>query len=572
MLDLNAILGQLTNTAQQRQQNVVTQLNTMNAETALMQNMMDVNVQEATQVAQTASEQAKQAAAIQYTQNKVLENAQTVIGLNPDDINNELNASMAAYNQAETERKAVRQQVDKLSQISLLDNPLGWIAAQLQLPQVAAQNNALVDQRDAAAENITTRQRLLTAHRSAVTANTADSIKELKIAEADNQLKAAQVKLREAQIDNISKISGRNLQAYQLSDKLFDIESDLFNKKLQITQTLQQSEMLAEQRAANREIQLQRLEKMKKEAAFEVEFNSRLEQISGLMGRSKPMTLQELELLPAAEKNRWLMAAGNARLGEGLVESLGMLATADQTAIARTNPGFASSISGYTEQLRVEMKERAKKLGKQVEQLSKQELAQVRDEAEHAVTNMFYTSANGTGSRAMNDSAFDSKFHPYKLRHTAMLDMIATKPEYAALKDNALVKALQTVSSSSSTRTYDSNLTAEQFTQAINTVAESVKAKTISPEKAAADIANYVRLGAAANLNHYQYTNVGLLPAKNYVVDLGIKSVKGGTIKFDATNELQTKQALIDASISTVRKYTNPMIYQKEKLFEGLGF
>ena len=303
MLDLNAILGQLTNTAQQRQQNVTTQLNTMNAETALMQNMMDVNAQEAAQVAQIASEQAKQAAAIQYTQNKVLENAQTVIGLNPDDINNELNASMAAYNQAETERKAVRQQVDKLSQISLLDNPLGWIAAQLQLPQVAAQNNALVDQRDAAAENITTRQRLLTAHRSAVTANTADSIKELKIAEADNQLKAAQIKLREAQIDNISKISGRNLQAYQLSDKLFDIESDLFNKKLQITQTLQQSEMLAEQRAANREIQLQRLEKMKKEAAFEQEFNSRLAQISGLMGRSKPMTLQELELLPAECSN-----------------------------------------------------------------------------------------------------------------------------------------------------------------------------------------------------------------------------------------------------------------------------
>ena len=134
MLDLNALLGQLTNSAAQRQQNVVSQLETMNADTAAMQDMMTVNTQEATHVAQTSADLAARTAAVEYARNKTMENAQAVLGLNPDDVNNQLATSMAEYNAAETQRKASKQQFDKLSQISLLDNPLGWLAAQLQLP------------------------------------------------------------------------------------------------------------------------------------------------------------------------------------------------------------------------------------------------------------------------------------------------------------------------------------------------------------------------------------------------------------------------------------------------------
>ena len=81
MLDLNALLSQMTSTAAQRQQGVISQLETMNADTAAMQEMMTVNTQEATQVAQTSADLAARTAAVEYVRNKTMENAQAVLGM-----------------------------------------------------------------------------------------------------------------------------------------------------------------------------------------------------------------------------------------------------------------------------------------------------------------------------------------------------------------------------------------------------------------------------------------------------------------------------------------------------------
>jgi hypothetical protein len=107
---------------------------------------------------------------------------------------------------------------------------------------VAARVNAAVDTRDAAASNLATRQSLLTAHKSAVVANTAETVKDLRQAEAKAQVTAARIKLRESELDNMSKIAGRKLQAFQLSDKMFDVEADRLNTQIRIGQEMMSME------------------------------------------------------------------------------------------------------------------------------------------------------------------------------------------------------------------------------------------------------------------------------------------------------------------------------------------
>ena len=513
MIDLNAILGQMTGMAQQRQQNVVSQLEAMNADTAAMQSMMDVNVQEAAQVAETSSELAKRAAAVDYTRAKTLENAQATLGLDPDDVNNQLATSMAEYNAAEDARKVSRQQFDKLSQISLLDNPLGWIAAQLQLPQVAAQNNALVDTRDAAAENIATRQRLLTAHRSAVTANTAATVQQINLDKADNELAAARIKLREAEIQNSSIIAGRKLQAFQLSDKLFDIESDLINKQLSVGQYMMSMEERREARAERAAQAQERIDRKNAEAADLAAMDVQLGRVSQFLGLQTPMTVELLKRMPDAKrKQAWIDAATTGQIGADLVGTLQFLNQNGNTASLRTNnPGVASAAQNFAaaiDSYAGDVQRKATVSGKTMKP------AEIVAQASDDYTNAVIASASrpGTGN-SLTSSRWDTVFNPYKAQHHVMLDEI--KSGKLPLQNNALVKELQLLRDSDRNGNA-TNLNSEQELAALKAVAQQVKKGTITIDEASNQVAQYYRLAAGKNRELYQYELFNLPPQTSY--------------------------------------------------------
>lgn len=513
MLDLNALLGQLTNSAAQRQQSVTSQLETMNADTAAMQEMMTVNTQEATQVAQTSADLAARTAAVEYARNKTMENAQAVLGLNPDDVNNQLATSMAEYNAAETQRKASKQQFDKLSQISLLDNPLGWLAAQLQLPQVAAQNNAAVDTRDAAAANIATRQQLLTAHRSAVTANTAAQVQQIKLDTAQNELAAARIKIREAEIQNSSTIAGRKLQAYQLSDKLFDIESDLVNKQLAVGQYMMSLEERREARAERAAQAAERLAAKKTQAENIAAFDVQLGRVSQFLGLTTPMTAELLERVRDPKKKQaWIEAATTGQIGADLVGTLQFINTNGNTAALRqNNPGVAAAAQNFAagiDSYAAEVQRKARSEGKTLKP------AEIVAQANDAYTTDIIASASrpGTGN-SLTSPRWDSVFNPYKAQHHVMLDEI--KSGKLPLQNNALVKELQLLRDTDRNGTA-TNISSEQELTALKAVALQVKSGKLKIDEASQQIAEYYRLAAAKNRELYQYELFNLQAQTSY--------------------------------------------------------
>lgn len=568
MLDLNALLGQLTNSAAQRQQNVVSQLETMNADTAAMQDMMTVNTQEATQVAQTSADLAARTAAVEYARNKTMENAQAVLGLNPDDVNNQLATSMAEYNAAETQRKASKQQFDKLSQISLLDNPLGWLAAQLQLPQVAAQNNAAVDTRDAAAANIATRQQLLTAHRSAVTANTAAQVQQIKLDTAQNDLAAARIKIREAEIQNSSVIAGRKLQAYQLSDKLFDIESDLVNKQLTVGQYMMSLEERREARAERAAQSAERLAAKKAQAEDLAAFDVQLGRVSQFLGLQTPMTAELLKRMPDAKKKQaWIEAATTGQIGADLVGSLQFInANGNTASLRQNNPGvaaaaqnFAAGIDSYSG----EVQRKARAEGKTPKP------AELVAQANDAYTNDIIASASrpGTGN-SLTSPRWDSVFNPYKAQHHVMLDEI--KSGKLPLQNNALVKELQLLRDTDRNGTA-TNISSEQELTALKAVALQVKSGKLKIDEASQQVAEYYRLAAGKNRELYQYELFNLPPQTSYRGQIPGVGFLSNAVEVELMSPTSVKKSLLSVIRGTERELRSGILANQNMRYYDFG-
>lgn len=533
MIDLNAMLSQLTGAAQLRQQAVEGQVEQMNADTAAMQSLMTVNQEEAAQVARTAADVATRSAAVEYTRSKTLENAQTVIGLNPDDLNNQLAQSMAAYNNADTARQQVRKQFDQLSQVSLLDNPLGWIAAQLQLPQVAAKNNALVDERDAAAENLATRQRLLQAQKSAVVANTADAVKDIRQVEAENALAAARIKLRESELDNMSKIAGRKLQAFQLSDKIFDIESDLAGKQLQVGQYMMSMEERREARAERAAAAQERLTAKKAAADDLAAFDAQLARVSQFMGMQVPMTAELLKRMPDAKKKQaWIEAATTGQIGANLISSVAFINANGNPATLRTNnPGVAiaatevtRTLDSYAAQLYKDPMNKTLKPEKIVEIAS------------NAYSNAMISAAQRpTTGNSLTAPKWDTDFNFYKANHRVMLDEIAAGK--LPLQNNALVANLKLAPGE--------QIKSEDESNALKALAMQVKGGKLNIDVASQQVADYYKLAAAKNLDLYQYTLFNMPPQTSYRGQIPGMGWFGAPVDVDLMNPASVRKGLM---------------------------
>lgn len=548
---ITKLLSSITGTADARTKAVEEQAAKLEANTAAMRSMMEVNINEARAAADTAATIAGGKAETDYIRNKALQEAATIFGMNADENNFIVSQRMAEYNSAEDARKTARAEFDRLSSIGFLDNPVGYIVAQLQLPQAAAKNNALVSMRDAAANDIATRQSLTAAQKQVTTVNTADRVRTTAVAEAENSRRAAEIQLRQAQIENSSKLAGQDLQAFQLRDKAFDIRGDIFNKTMQVQQWQMQFESLQAQRAQQAALaderaaaaaerlaaQKDREAKKAEEQAQLLELNNGFATLSKFLGLTTPMNVEVWKKIPDAKvKQAWLQAAQTGALGADILQSLQFVNQVGNTNfISQTNPGTAQAVRGFTDAIGAASESIAR-----TPQGKTMKMKDIADRATEDYTKLVVSSASMmNAAQTLTAPQFDTLFNPYKAQHKVMLQEAATNPRLA---DNAVVKALQASTIGANLEAMP-NIPAEFEQKALQSIVAQIRARTLGVDDAARQVNAYYAEAARKNFDLYQYNLMGLPAQTKYVARVDVPGLFGEPVTADFMNFASTKAA-----------------------------
>ena len=553
-MDINQILQSITGTADTRIQAIGAQAAKMQEETNALRSLMTTNVAEAQAVSTTAAQLAGEKAQTDFIRNKAIQEAATIFGMNADENNFIVTQRMAEYTAAEEARKAARVEYDKLAGASLLESPVNYLLAQLKLPQAAARNNALVDARDAAAADIQTRQQLAQAQKQVTTVNTADRIRTTALSEAENNRRAAEIQVRQAQIENSSKLAGQELQIYQLKDKAFDIQGDLLNKTLQVSQwemsykslELQREEArkaAEERRAAAAE----RAARAKSEAEAKAErdaelagLNSGLNIVSKFLGLATPMNVELWKRIPNPKiKQAWLEAAQTGVLGSNLLEGLQFVnQSANTTLMLQTNPGSALAIRGFTEALGTTSSALMSKPENKSKKANEVATMATDDYLKLVIT----ASSDPQAKQTLTAPQFDTLFNPYKAQHKTLI----TDP---TLAENAVVKALKASTIGANVESAP-NIPAEFEQKALQSIVQQVRARTLGVDEAARQVNQYYSTAARKNFELYQYNLFGLPAQSKYVARIDTPGMFAEPVTADLMSFASTKTALAKAARS----------------------
>ena len=547
-MDLNAILQTLTQSTVQSNQRIDEVAASLQKDTARITELMTANTQDAATAAQLGAQAGAQRAAITYQQNATKEKAQEIAGLNPEDQENEYVRSMAALTAAQTERAPIKAEYDKLTQVNFFDNPVGYILAQMQLPQVAAKHNALVERENAAEQNILTRTRVLQAYNNTTVANTASQVQDVQLKEAQVKNLEAGVGLREAEMKNGALIAQRQMQMAQLEDKKADNLRAALGTQLSVAQYQMSLQERQEARAERAQRARATLAEQKDRDLRESQYNEGLARVSKALGLPIVMDLKTLKQMPNQKMQQaWLDAATTGTMGADLKESLAFIRdAATMPTLQRQNPGFAqalgamdSAIRGYGNTLSDEAR---KKTGKP---LTLKELTDLAPKTYAA--DIVEAASNPKFKRNLSDKSWDNTFNPYRAPHTAVLQDTETGP-LAALKDNVMVKALTTVSA---TVPADARgFRGEDEARAVRVVGELVAAKKLTAKEAAAQVSQYYRVATAKGRDLYGYELLNLPPQTRYNVTVQSGGWQNDPVSADLMNTASVERLLTRIAVA----------------------
>lgn len=554
-MDINSLLSAFTQNANQRMQQNADALADVNARTAQIQQLMTTNEAEAAALIQESSKQAAEGAAIQYRVDKAKEANAALVGMNPDDLDNEMVRSMAAFTQdqelakrLEQERAATLRTAEQMAGTNFLENPLQYLVAQLALPTVAAKHNSLLNReaeavarRDRAANNITTRMQLLTSRNSAVVANTADQAHELSLRKAQLAERQAKMELVNMQIDNISKLGARALDAYRLAGDSFQIQSDLINKAISLEQWKLQRQQMAEARAAAAEERKARADAKAETDAEIAAMNQRLAAVSAALGYHTPVTVALLKTMPDKKKAAALYEmALSGTFGESILQSLYRVESLGQSnAVRASNPGMANFMRGT-------------KMGIQnfsedvVREITTGKLPKNTDVAEEAARryelSMVESAQSFASPKSLNSGTWDSTLNPYKPQYFAVLDAVKAG-QVPQLKGNAVVSTLETVKAATAGAGRD-NLTGKDMESLVKTVSQQVADGKLPLDKAVQDIVRFHQVAAAQNLGLYNYTQFGLPQQTSAIITVPAMNMFSQPFKIDLMDPASVKKEI----------------------------
>lgn len=508
MLDSSDLIGMLMQSTQQQNALMQRAGETAQSRFQLGQEKAGQSIQAQQQVIQDAAVNAGAKASVEYAQNRTLEQLQQMFGLDVSQTDNEISKSLAVAQQARDARVGVRAEYDQLAGTSLLENPIGYLFAQLQLPAVAARNNALADAEDLAMQNIDTRTRQLTAAKNVISANTADEIHQFQLQQAKLEKRAAEAKLLGEEARNLVASAGTELQLAQISNQI----GDNTRSALQTIISLEDREEARKLRKEQIDTALS-AKKLKEEE--DVRLNARLKTVSSALGLVEPMTLTRLKTLTNKKvQEAWLGAALTGQMGEDLQQSVRFYLS-EGNRVGIQNGGGASV------QLTAEKLDRA---GASYQSLAEKSMIAANplgkkpsnEEARTAGYKLYEQSvvasmASPTERDDLSSSAWDRVYNPYVAPFLSFNKAIAENPQLKFLQTNSVKTAIDDLVKSGAVNL--ENLTADQQQQVLGAVIERVSTRAISPKVAAADITAYFR-GAASYNRVLNKSDLFALPAQ----------------------------------------------------------
>ena len=491
--------------------------------------LLDSSMQGLRGAIETSKQSQVAQAEIDYKQKKTVEDLQRLYNMDPTQAANEIATSLATATTARAEREKVRAEYDRLNSVDFFSNPLGYLVAQIQLPQVAQKNNALADMEDSALNNIGRKTELLNAGKNTIVANTADAAKAVALQGAEANAQIATAKLEQAQADNIVRLSSTRMQALQLQDKITDNQRSAISTIAQLQSAAETRLMRAEanaDREVDRELRRENLrmilEKRKLDAAEEAAMNERLQLVSTSMGLAAPMTLDRIKALTDKDtQNAWLTAATTGRFGGSMQEAVTfyqqksnlpeVAARGDKSVVTtaqQLDRAGASYVGSYTNAYRA-ANPMAKPLSNE----------QAREGAYHLyATDIAQSMGNPSTKADLSSSKWDSTFNPYVAQFTGISKAADTLPQFAPLKNNLLKKQIDTLVSSGAVK--GENLTAEQQRQALDSVQKLVLLRQVTPAKAAADISQFLQAATDFNFKANKYNLFALPQQQSYLFSL----------------------------------------------------
>lgn len=493
---------------------------------ALAQNSAEIQALGAQYVDQAATA-AKQQAGAEYARAVVGQQAQAAMGLNPDDVNNEVAKSLATISIAQPAREAAMQEWNQLQQVDFMSNPIGYVLNQFKANDAARRYNAAEAAEADAYNNIQKRTTALNQVKNSVAANTADAVLSASFNEADAKATLATMDLKKAEADSISKQAGIWMQQVDLQFK----SQGLIKDAIKFRQDQQNFAEARQERAENRALRAEQFaeiranKNLKLEA--EAEQRKRLAALSDFVGRGGQLTPETLKQIKDSKlTNSIITAADTLTMGDSLADGVAFVAQiGDGNRIKQTNPGMyqflvgsATSLKSRKDQIAGKVDPKTGKAPKETE-AARQAGDTYQDELERSV-------GSPKATKPVNHPLWDTEFNAYKAPYEALLDA-------DVLPNNLVTKAAKALLGTKP----EGKLLGADETTIFKSIAEQVKAGALRPDVAAAQIKEFYDTAARAGVNLYQYDRFGLPVPKDYYVNISVPGKGFNPLLGKATSE-----------------------------------
>ena len=496
---------------------------------------------------QLSSQAAQQAAEIERQKAAVGEQAQRVANLDPDNLNNSYVSTMAQLTATTAQREAAMQQYRTLTETSFLDNPIGYIFNQLELPKVVQQHNNLAIQQGNLESDLATRTQLLAQHKSAVSANVASAGKEAALSAAAAREAAAQAEADKIRIDNFGKISAARMNEQALLDKKLSNTATLYNAGMSMAQFKAREAELA---AARKERQARLAEASKNKEIQDAQDSALaagLARVSGALGYPAPISIDDFKKMPASKaKQKLYDAAIEGTYGDDLTSSLDFLQGGNLLKMQANDPAFVKGLSALAAGVRSHATAIARN---PLNAKMKPEEATKEGAAQYALA-LANSAHDPKAVTPLNDPKWDTTFNPYRSQDATMLSLVESG-NAPALANNSYVKVLKTVAATVPPGTPEFRGQDEE--KAIQTLAEMVHTRTISLQRAAADLVSYKRTAAAYNQSTLKMASLNLPVQESAYVNIPGTAMLSDSVPGDTMNISSAENLLINLAISNAR-------------------
>lgn len=513
-MDINQLLSSLTGALGTSESAIKAEQPRAAATTAATeQSAADMNAYVQTAITQ-GTLASQQAAEVERVKMAAGETAQTIAGLNPDDLNNLYVRSMAQLTTTRAEREAVLGEYRNLTETSFLDNPVGYIFNQLALPQVVQKHNNLAVQQDAIASDLATVTTLMYQNKTQVTANVADATKEAKLTEARANEASAQAKAEQVRMDNFGKVSTARMNELALTDKLVQNASTRYSAGMNMAQF---NAMQQERKDAREERKL-RMDAAAKDKeikdAQDKALGIGLARVSGALGYPVPVTVADFNKMPASKAKQALYnAAIEGTFGDDLAQSISFVKSGNGPKMQQSDPAFVSGVRAIDTAVGSYQAAVAGKI-----ENAKMKPEDARNEGAAIYTRDVVAAAHDPKATApLNDPKWDTTFNPYRSQDATLVALVKSG-QMPALANNSFVKIMDTVAATMPPGTPE--FRGEDRTNAIKALAELVSSRKITVQQAAADLVGYTKAAAAYNQSTMKLASLNMPVQTNAFVKI----------------------------------------------------